>query len=403
MLCVSVKKKTFPHIQTFKSYIMKKTMLLFTFSILIGMIVSAQKPTADFDVNVTYDCSLAKPAYVNKSVGAVQYFWKTSAWGFTECFEPVGYNYSQATSLTTTLIAIAADGQRDTLTKITDITITKAIIKYNQADSSIYAPATIQFFNDSYLRPGADSLTYSWNFGYGIDLKEKNPVYAFKTAGTYNIRLTGKSTNCEIGASATVIVKDTAQRDEFSFIKSGCNQDNNLLPVPYDFGKKYEILNDTLKIRGIYYGNCGTSKTATIRYKGDTIVIKSWEVGPLTTCGCEYYFEINIPHYAKDSAIILFNGERIKSTIAAVPQVNKLDQSIRIYPNPVSDNFQLETDDNSAFPLTMIIKDIDGRKIHENTVNTSKTNVNTSDLKAGIYVLYLYSKQGFATKKIIKI
>jgi len=382
---------------------MKKEMLLFTFLILIGMSVSAQKPKADFDVNVTYDCSLAKPAYVNKSVGGVQYFWKTVAWGFTECFEPVGYNYSQATSLTTTLIAIATDGQRDTLTKITDITVTKAIIRYEKPDSIYYAPATIQFFNDSYLRPGEDSFNYSWNFGYGIELNDKNPVYEFNTAGTYNIQLTGKSTNCEIGASATVIVKDTAQRDEFSFIKSGCYQDNNLLPVPYDFGKKYEILNDTLKIRGIYYGNCGTKKTATIRYKGDTIVIKSWEVGPLTTCGCEYYFEINIPHYAKDSAIILFNGERIKSTFTAIPQVNKPDQSIRIFPNPVSDNFLLESDDNSIFPITTIIKDVNGRKVKENSVNTSKTNINTSDLKSGIYVLYLYSKQGFATKKIIKI
>ena len=105
----------------------------------------------------------------------------------------------------------------------------------------------------------------------------------------------------------------------------------------------------------------------------------------------------------KDSAIILFDGERIKSIIAAVPQVNKLDQSIHIYPNPVSDNILLETDDNSTFPLTMIIKDIDGKIIHENTVNSSKTKVNTSELKAGIYVLYLYSKQGFTTKKIIKI
>jgi len=382
---------------------MKKTMLLFTFSILIGMIVSAQKPKADFDVNVRYDCSLATPAYVNKSIGAVQYFWKTSAWGFTECFEPVGYNYSQATSLSTTLIAIAADGQRDTLTKITDITITKAIIKYDKPDSMYYAPVTIQFINESYLRPGTDSLTYSWNFGYGIELNKKNPVYNFETAGTYNVNLTGKSANCETGTSVMIIVKDTAQRDEFSFIKSGCNQDNNLLPVPYDFGKKYDILNDTLKIRGIYYGNCGTKKTATIRYKGDTIVIKSWEVGPLATCSCEYYFEINIPHYAKDSAIILFNGEKIKSTLTAIHQVNKLDQSIRIFPNPVSDNFLLETDDNSIFPVTTIIKDTDGRKIMENSVSTSKTNINTSDLKSGIYVLYLYSKQGFATKKIIKI
>jgi len=383
---------------------MKKAMLLLTFSILIGMNVYAQKPKADFDVTVKYICREAVASYTNKSVGAVQYFWSYDNINYSQGQITHDRYFESADSLTLTLIAVAQDGQRDTLTKAIYIdSPTKAIIKYDKPDSDLIAPVTVQFFNESYLHPGNDSLTYSWNFGYGIDTNEKNPIRYFETPGTYNVSLRGKSATCETSDFAIVIVKDTAQLGEFSFIKSGCNQDNYVLPVPYDFGKKYEILNDTLKIRGIYYGNCGTTKTATIRYKGDTIVIKSWEVGPLTTCGCEYYFEINIPHYAKDSAIILFNGERIKSIIAAVPQVNKLAQSIRIYPNPVSDNFMLENDDNSIFPLTMIIKDIDGRKIHENTVNTSKTNVNTSDLKAGIYVLYLYSKQGFTTKKIIKI
>ncbi|MEI6755137.1 MAG: T9SS type A sorting domain-containing protein [Paludibacter sp.] len=383
---------------------MKKTTLLFTFSILIGMCVYGQKPKADFDVNIKYGCYDALLSYVNKSVGAVKYFWKADDFSLRECYVPTERYYLEGKSFTTTLIAVSSDGQRDTITKNIDINaLSKAIIRYNKPDSIYYAPVTIQFFNESYLRPGADSLTYYWNFGYGINLKEKNPIYEFKTSGTYNIQLVGKLNNCETSASAIVIVKDTAQRDEFKFLKSACYESINVFPVPYDFGKKYEILNDTLKIRGIYSGNCGTTKTATIRYKGDTIVIKSWEVGPLATCGCAYYFEINIPHYAKDSAIILFNGERIKSIIAAVPQVNKLDQSICIYPNPVSDNFKLETDDNSIFPLNLIVKDIEGRKIKEVFMESNNSNINTSDLKSGIYILYMYSRLGFVTKKIIKI
>lgn len=391
--------------KTFKNNIMTKIVLLFTFSIFIGINSYAQKPKADFDVNILYNCYFAQAKYVNKSTGAIQYFWKVDIFSERECYEPsIEKYYSGGESFTATLIAVSNDGLRDTITKnIVIDKLSKAIIRYNKPDSVYFAPATIQFFNESYQQPNADSLAYSWNFGYGVDSHEKNPVHEFTTAGTYIIRLTGKSTNCEIGASATVIVKDTAQRDEFPFIKSGCYQNISVFPVPYDFGKKYEIVNDTLKIRGIYSGNCGTTKTATIRYKGDTIMIKSWEVGPLTTCGCEYYFEINIPHYTKDSAIVLFNGERINATIAAVPHVNKLENFIRIYPNPVSDSFQLETDDNSIFPLKLIIKDIDGRKIRENTVNTTKTNLNTTDLKAGIYVLYFYSKRGFVTQKLIKI
>jgi|GEM_PF-1466127 len=383
---------------------MKKDLLLFIFSILIGINSYAQKPKADFDVNITYSCNYAQTKYVNKSAGAVQYFWKVDIFSLRECYEPtIDKYYFGGESFTATLIAVSNDGIRDTITKKIDIdNFSKAIIRYTKPDSVYYAPAIIQFFNESYQRPNTDTLIYSWDFGDGIDLNEKNPIYTFNYAGAYYVQLIGKSAICETSAYESVIIKDTAQFGEFSFIKSGCSMDNsNQLPVSFDFGKKYEVLNDTLKIRGIYYGNCGTTKTATIRYKGDTIVIKSWEVGLLTTCGCEYYFEINIPHYTKDSAFILFNGERIKSIISSVPLINKLDQSIRVFPNPTSDNFLLETDDNSIFPIKSIIKDINGRKVKENNINTSKTNINTSDLKSGIYVLYLYSKQGFATKKII--
>ncbi len=383
---------------------MKKNILPCILIILTGLNVYSQKPKADFSVNINYSCYDALLSYENKSVGAVQYFWKENDFSLRECYIPKERYYLEGKSFTTTLIAVSSDGQRDTITKNIEIdTFSKAILKYNKSDSSYYAPVTIQFFNESYLRPGADSLTYSWNIGSGINLKEKNPVYEFKTAGTYDINLKGKSNNCEINAYTTVIVKDTAQKDEFRFLKSGCNQDYFALPVPYDFGIKYEKLNDTLKIRGIYSGNCGTTKTATIRYKGDTIVIKSWEVGPLATCGCEYYFEINIPHYAKDSAIIFFNGERIKSIVSSVSTINKLDQSIRIFPNPVSDNLQLKLDDFSSLPLSIVFKDINGRKILEKNINTIGTNLNLSDLKAGIYFLYLYSNQGFTTRKIIKL
>lgn len=382
---------------------MKKSIFILLFIFCVSAF--AQKPKADFDVNISNSCYSSQTTYVNKSVGAIQYFWKVDDYSFRETYVPRGdYYYYEEKSFKTTLIAVSVDGQRDTISKIINIApFTKAIIEYEKPDSIRFAPANIQFFNKSYLRQGDDSLTYTWTFGYGNKILEKDPILTFKNPGTYSVELTGKSTKCAVSDYAIITLKDTAQRDEFSFVKMGCNQGNIQFPVPINFGKQYQIFDDTLKVLGIYYGNCGAAKTATVRYKGDTIMIKTWETGQLTTCGCEFYFEIKIPNYLKDSAIIYFNKERIKPMIAAIPHVSKLEQTIRVFPNPVSDNFLLKTDDNSLFPLNLIIKDIDGRKMKEVFLESNNSEINTSELKPGIYVLYLYLKNGFVTKKMIKI
>ena len=385
---------------------MKKIFLFFMLSLIIATTYSST--IKDFTANIEYrNCNYARANFYYTNDTAFTDL--IACWDFGDGREfcnsytdAASHNYSTPGSYTVTLTLIRK-GDTTVICKPNLITIRntpKVDFSYSVNDSSYMTPQTLEFNNKTEKGDG-DSLKYYWDFGDRTSSTEKHTKHTFTKSGTYHVLL-NVTDNLGCGASSEqfIIIKDTSQRGEFSFIKSPCHQDYySFEPVE----KCYQILNDTLKIFGMYSGNCGTTKTATIRYKGDTIMIKSWEVGPITDCDFRYNFEINIPHYAKDSAIILFNGERIKSTISAVPQVNKFDQSIRIYPNPVLDNFLLETDDSSIFPLTMIIKDINGRKIQENTVSTLKTSVNTSDIQSGIYVLYLYSKQGYVTKKIIKI
>lgn len=362
----------------------------------------------DFTANIKYEnCNFARAEFYY--IPDTMFTDRIACWDFGDGSEfcnsytnAASRNYSTPGSYTVTLTLIRK-GDTTVICKPNLITIRntpKVDFSYSVSDSLYIAPLTLEF-NNKVEKGDGDSLKYYWDFGDSTSSTEKHTKHTFTKSGTYYVSLK-VTDNLDCGASygQQIIVKDTAQRGEFSFIKSSCHQDYYTF-VPVE--KHYQVLNDTLKIFGMYNGNCGATKTATIRYKGDTIVIKSWQSGPFTTCDCEFYFEINIPNYSKDSAIILFDGERLKTGISAIPKINQLDKSIRIYPNPVSNNFLLESDDNSIFPLTIILKDINGRKIQENTVYTSKTNVNTSDLKAGIYVLYLYSKQGFATKKIIKI
>jgi hypothetical protein len=383
---------------------MKKITLVFPILLLLGMHISAQKPTADFEVNLLNDCSSTQTMYTNKSINAVQYFWKVAARNYRECYVPSPSYYYEADSVTTTLIAISLDGQRDTITKTIYIDApSQSIIGYDMPDTVLYAPVRIQFHNNSHLRQGDDSLTYSWNFGKEILSNEINPSYNFEESGTHYVSLTGKSAQCETFSYAVIVVKDTAQLNEFPFIKSDCYMHLNEYPVPYNFGKKYKILNDTLKVLGVYRSNCGTKKTATIRYKGDSIMIKTWEVGELTTCACEYYFEINIPYFSSDSAIVFFNNEKLQPVISALAQIESLDRVINIYPNPITNSFNLITADNSLLPVIMVIKDVNGRVIMDNIFNIQQVNVGAAELKSGIYIMYLYTKQGLVTKKLIKI
>lgn len=378
---------------------MKKIVLFFL--VLFEMNIFAQKPKADFDVVVTYNCYYATTKYLNKSEGAVRYYWKSDGMeNFYECYEPHGSNISGSVNFTTTLIAISSDGQSDTIEKNINIAPTTLKIKYAPVDLSLFAPATIQFINDSYIRPGDESLSYKWTFDNGIETTDTNPVYTFQNPGAYNIMLTGKTSTCEKNAYETIVVKDSAQRGEFSFIKSGCSQNNYIIP-PCGSGKHYQVLNDTLKISGTYSGNCGATKTATIRYRGDTILIRSWETGPLTTCGCEFCFEINIPHYSNDSAIIYFNGERIKHTITSLQQINLLEKLVNVYPNPFTDKLSLEINDYLLLPLHISISDVGGRKIYENTLFENSNQIQLE--KKGIYLLHIYSSKGAITKKIIKL
>lgn len=76
-----------------------------------------------------------------------------------------------------------------------------------------------------------------------------------------------------------------------------------------------------------------------------------------------------------------------------------LDSSIKLYPNPVSDNLNVKINNNLNIEKVEIIG-ITGKLIKEtNFVNNS---ISTHNLKNGIYFVKIYSDKGISTEKIIK-
>ena len=76
-----------------------------------------------------------------------------------------------------------------------------------------------------------------------------------------------------------------------------------------------------------------------------------------------------------------------------------LNSSIKLYPNPVSNNLSVKISNNLNIEKVEIIG-ITGKLIKEtNFINNS---ISTQNLKNGIYFVKIYSDKGISTKKIIK-
>jgi len=78
------------------------------------------------------------------------------------------------------------------------------------------------------------------------------------------------------------------------------------------------------------------------------------------------------------------------------------NNTISIYPNPVSDQFQINFNNQQKI-LNLKILDVNGRIVKRIKSNLSRNTYQLSNLKAGIYFLLLETDKGRLEKKIIKI
>lgn len=74
-----------------------------------------------------------------------------------------------------------------------------------------------------------------------------------------------------------------------------------------------------------------------------------------------------------------------------------------IYPNPATDNINVSVKGIKTLPLTVSLMDISGRTLSSETYNSTsvQANINTSELKNGIYFIQLSSNAGSKTVKVL--
>ena len=274
--------------------------------------------------------------------------------------------------------------------------------EYSISDTNGYAPLNIEFRNTTELGDCKD-VNYNWDFGDWDFTQDENPNHDYRISKTYYVTLNVTDTlGCDKNYSDYIIVKDTAQRGEFEFITSNCLNEYETPPCGYD--KQFKLINDSLFIYGYYYGNCGTYKTATIRYSDDTIKIKTWEVGPETTCSCGYCFEIVIPNIIRDSVNVVFNGANILSALTSISKQNIDNPVVKIFPNPVEDYLTLLINEVETQIYDYKIYDSEGRIIQTGKLN-SGSQIGLKNTESGVYIICISDRdknKEFVTRFIKK-
>ena len=106
---------------------------------------------------------------------------------------------------------------------------------------------------------------------------------------------------------------------------------------------------------------------------------------------------VNIPFASINNQTVIQIEDYYTNLLST--NVNKIANKFKIYPNPANDILNIKTDNNQKINA-LILSDINGREIINQTINTG--NIKVSELEKGIYFLKIDSDNGIFTKKIIK-
>ncbi len=123
---------------------------------------------------------------MDSSTNAVKYSWFFGD-GFTDSvFDPV-HLYKKAGTYTISLSVLSVNGCTDTSSRIEQVF---ALPKAKFSVKNVCLGDSVHFIDSS-----INAVKYAWNFGDGIRDDAPNPVNVYKTAGSYNVKLTALSAN----------------------------------------------------------------------------------------------------------------------------------------------------------------------------------------------------------------
>jgi gliding motility-associated-like protein len=268
-----------------KTYKLKT--ILIALSVIFSYTNSIAQVQANFSGNPLSGCMPLLVNFTNLSTGAVSYQWDLGNGTQSTIGNPSATYFNPGT-YTISLIATAANGQKDTMVKTQYITVfAKPTVNFTASDTIGCYPLTTQFTDGSIAGSGA-IVSWQWDFGDGSSSTLQNPVHTYQQ-GTYSVVL--RVTN-DKGCNTTILKPNYIRalngiQAGFSFISPNtCN-----LPVTINF-------TNTSTGTGIlnYNWNFGDGGTSALQNPSHTYTVNGSFHVVLTTTnnqGCSNTYTVN--------------------------------------------------------------------------------------------------------------
>lgn len=145
------------------------------------------QPVADFQADTVSGCAPIVVTFHDLSTNAVSWYWNTGVG--TSTLQNPGVIYTQPGTYTVTLIVTAANGQRDTLTRVNYITTYGTPSVDFSANLTNVCRFTPIHFSDQTTNPSGNIIAWMWDFGDGTTSNLQNPVHPYTSSGTYPVSL----------------------------------------------------------------------------------------------------------------------------------------------------------------------------------------------------------------------
>ncbi len=177
--------------------------LRITFLYILALIITnspalAQTPVANFNANTVSGCSPLIVDFQDQSSNDVtEWEWDFGNGGISNKKNPSAIYFNTGT-YTVRLTVKNGSGASNTITKTAFITVvTEPVVNFTTDKNSGCSPAVIQFTDLSTTPPGTNITTWKWDFGDGGTSTQKNPVYSYRTPGSYTVTLSiGNDKGC---------------------------------------------------------------------------------------------------------------------------------------------------------------------------------------------------------------
>ena len=152
---------------------------------LIAIYSMAQNPLPSFNTDQTSGCSPLTIQFTNTSLNASTYYWDFGN-GNTSVFANPSNVYANAGTYSVKLVAIASNGQKDSVISNNLITVSSNSI------SNFHALNTISCLDGnvfSFVNTSVNSVSCLWDFGDGYTSALTSPVHTYASHGNYAVKL----------------------------------------------------------------------------------------------------------------------------------------------------------------------------------------------------------------------